>query len=76
MEWKNLIKDPEYKKVIKELRTYLPKIDAKPSPGSGDQPAMASYNNTAGTSLTMPAKIDINEEDLEFSINVNGHHNY
>ena len=76
MEWKNLIKDPEYKKVIKELRAYLPKTDAKPSPGSGDQTAMANYKDKAGTSLTMPATIDINEEDLEFSIMVNGHHNY
>ena len=56
MEWKNLIKDPKYKKVIKELRAYLPKTDAKPSPGSGDQSAMVNDKNTAGTSLTIASK--------------------
>ena len=76
MEWKNLIKDPEYKKIIKELRAYLPENDAKPSPGTGDQPAMAFNKNRTGNVRTIPAGIDINEEDLEYSVTINNYHNY
>jgi len=76
MEWKNLIKDPEYKKIITELRAYLPENDAKPSPGTGDQTGMAYNKNRTGTVRTIPAGIDINEEDLEYSVTMNNYHNY
>lgn len=33
-EWKNLINDPQYAKLIKEHRAWLPKINEKPAPGS------------------------------------------
>jgi arylsulfatase A-like enzyme len=35
MEHTNLISDPKYASVVKELRTWLPESDAAPSPGGG-----------------------------------------
>jgi len=33
-EWKNLIGDPNYAKLIEEHRTWLPTVNEKPAPGS------------------------------------------
>ncbi|QDV15420.1 Choline-sulfatase [Gimesia panareensis] len=33
-EWKNLINDPNYAKLIEEHRTWLPTVNEKPAPGS------------------------------------------
>lgn len=53
LEWKNLIKDPKYGKVVKELREYLPKTNAMPSPGAEEKNLVSRY-------------VIINEEDLEY----------
>jgi len=76
MEWKNLIKDPNYKKVVRKLRAFLPETDAAPSPGSSDQQSIASNKNDDGNYFTDPSKIYINEEDLEYSITVRGQNDY
>ena len=76
MEWKNLINDPEYKNVIRELRAYLPKTDAFPSPGSGDQQSIASNKNDDENYFTDPSKIYINEEDLEYARTFTRQDNY
>jgi len=62
MEWKNLINDPKYNKVVKKLRAYLPGTDAKPSPGSDDNTAAVAGKKPVSDLRT----VIINEEDLEY----------
>jgi len=66
MEWKNLISNPKYKKVIKKLQVYLPETDEKPSPGSDDNLGMNNEKNIKNRLVKMIENIYINEEDLEY----------
>jgi arylsulfatase A-like enzyme len=65
MEWKNLIKDPKYSKVVSELRAYIPKTDAKPIPASLEK-QMRKGKNQIDSLIEISQRIVVNEEDLEF----------